>query len=370
MKRLQGFRRGPPGADKLPFHARPIVDRTIEEWFDIFVISGMEMPARLAAAQPPKLSLVRHLTFPHHRSGWAYALDALKPLLKPDGVALDPFIEATFCWDLQKNEQSGELPYRSDWIAIIHNPPGIPTWHEFESAPQSVFTLRAWRESLPYCRGIYVFSETMCSWLKQRTDVPVAAVIHPTELPDRCFSVEDFLENPVRRIVQVGSWLRRLHSISLLKVTKMRKTLLSPRPMPDPHLESLLRREARNEPSARNADWSSVEFLSYQSPGDYDRLLANNVVFLDLYDTVVNNTILECIVRRTPVVCNRLPSLVELLGPEYPLFFSDLEEAAAKAEDMALIEKAHQHLSGIPNDLFSPGSFRDSVTRADIYRNL
>jgi hypothetical protein len=328
------------------------------------------MPARPAAAQEPKLSLVRHLTFPHHRGGWAYALDALKPLLKPDGVALDPFIEATFCWDLQKNEQAGLLPYRSDWIAIIHNPPGIPTWHEFESAPQSVFNLPAWRASQPHCRGIYVFSETMCSWLKQRTDVPVAAAMHPAEPPDLCFSIEAFLANPLPRIVQVGSWLRRLHSISLLQVTKMRKTLLAPRPMPDPHLESLLRREAKNDPLARNADWSSVEFLTYRAPGDYDRLLANNLVFLDLYDTVVNNTILECIVRRTPVICNRLPSLEELLGPEYPLFFSDLEEAAAKAQDMGLIEKAHQHLSRIPIDLFSQSSFRDSMTRANIYRNL
>jgi hypothetical protein len=153
-------------------------------------------------------------------------------------------------------------------------------------------------------------------------------------------------------------------------VNTLRKTLLSPRPTPDPHLESLLRREAENEPAARSADWSSVEFLAYQAPGDYDRLLASNVVFLDLYDTVVNNTIIECVVRRTPVLCNRLPSLVELLGPDYPLFFSNLEEAAAKAEDLALIEQAHHHLSKVPDHTFSQRSFRDSVARADIYRGL
>jgi hypothetical protein len=318
----------------------------------------------------PKLSLARWLTFPHHRSGWAYALDALKPLLKPGGVELDPFIEATFCWDLEENERSGALPYRSDWIAIIHNPPGIPEWHEYDSAPQSVFKLPAWRESLPYCRGIYVFSETMCSWVRQETTVPVAAAVHPTEPPERLFSMEAFLANPLRRIVQVGSWLRRLHSISLLKVTSLRKTLLAPRTTPDPHLETLLRREAAHDLAARNADWSSVEFLAYQSHADYDRLLASNIVFLDLYDTVVNNTILECVVRRTPVLCNRLPSLVELLGPDYPLFFSDLAEATAKAEDLALLEKAHQYLARIPEDAFSPDRFRESIVRAGFYRGL
>jgi hypothetical protein len=318
----------------------------------------------------PKLTLVRQLTFPYHRSGWAYVLEALRPLLRPGGVALDAFVEATFCWDLEKNLESGELPYRRDWVAFLHNPPGIPAWHDFDSAPQSIFTLPAWRASLPCCRGIYVFSETMRSWMKERMDVPVDALVHPTEPGDREFTMENFLANPVPRIVQVGSWLRRLHSISLLKVETLKKTLLAPRPVPDPRLELLLQREAAHEPSARNADWSSVEFLSFRSADGYDRLLSENVVFLDLYDTVVNNTVIECIVRRTPVVCNRLPALVEVLGTDYPLFFSDLEEAAAKADDRTTIVKAHEHLLKIPKRIFSQSHFRDSISRSRIYSGL
>ncbi len=318
----------------------------------------------------PKLSLSRHLTFPHHRSGWAYVLEALTPLLKPGGVILDPFIEASFCWDLAENVKSGELPYRKDWICFIHNPPGIPEWHEYDSAPQSIFNLSAWQDSMPACRGIYVFSETMAQWVREKLEVPVAAVMHPSEPAEQIFSYEKFLANPVRRIVQIGSWLRRLHSIALLDVKSLRKALLSPRPAPDPHLESLLKREAEHEPAARNADWRAVEFLTYQAPGDYDRLLSNNIVFLDLYDTVVNNTVLECIVRRTPVLCNRLPALEELLGVDYPLFFSSLAEAAVKAEDLPLLEKAHRHLARMPLDLFSQSRFRQAIVQSEIYRNL
>lgn len=328
-----------------------------------------EAPVTERVCPEPKLSLAQHLTFSYHRSGWAYALDALKPLLKPDGVILDSFIEATFCWDLEKNEQSGRLPYRKDWVAFVHNPPGIPTWHEFESAPQSIFKLPAWQESQPRCRGLYAFSEVMCSWLRERINVPVAFAMHPTEPPSVCFSMQAFLANPARRIVQIGSWLRRLHSIALLKA-RGRKALLSPRPVPDPRLEFLLTREAEHEGSARNADWSSVEILAYQSAAGYDQLLSNNIVFLDLYDTVVNNTIIECVVRRTPVLCNRLPSLEELLGAGYPLFFSNLEEAAAKADDLALIEQAHRYLAAIPQDKFSQDNFRDSVANSDIYQGL
>lgn len=334
-------------------------------------LHGQEREGSLAdiAPVPPKLFLAQNLSFSYHRSGWAYALDALKPLMTPDGVTLDSFIEATFCWDLKKNEESGRLPYLRDWVAFIHNPPGIPLWHEFESAPQTIFKLPAWRDSQPYCRGIYAFSETMCSWLRQHLDLPVARAIHPTEPPTRTFRMEDYLANQDRRIIQVGSWLRRLHSISRLKV-RMRKGLLSPRPFSDAHLQFLLRREAEHDSAARNADWTTVEFLEYQSANDYDRLLANNIVFLDLYDTVVNNTIVECIVRKTPVICNRLPSLEELLGADYPLFFSNLEEAAAKAQDLNMIERAHQYLLTFSYDTFSQRAFRHSVAESDIYRGL
>lgn len=329
----------------------------------------MEIPAAGTVSPPAKLTLARHLTFAYHRSGWAYALDALTPLMKPNGVLLDSFIEATFCWDLQKNQELGALPYRRDWIAFIHNPPGIPVWHDFDSAPQTIFKLPAWQASQPYCRGIYAFSETMCAWLKQQTEIPVAFAVHPAEPTDLCFSMESFLANPSRRIIQIGSWLRRLHSIALLKAP-LRKTLLSPRPVSDPRLQFLIKREAEHDSAARNADWSSVEFLVHQSAREYDLLLTNNIVFLDLYDTVVNNTILECIVRRTPVVCNRLAALEELLGSGYPLFFSNLEEAADKAQDLSLIEKAYRWFLAIPQDRFSQRAFRDSVAGSAIYRNL
>jgi len=323
-----------------------------------------------AAPPRPKLSIPRPLTFAYHRGGWAYALDALQPLLKPGGVILDPFFEATFCWDLEANQQSGELPYRREWIGIIHNPPGIPEWHDFTSAPQVIFNLPAWRDSLPWCRGLYVFSQTMRVWTQPRVNVPVEALLHPTQPTSELFTMGKFLSNPTRRVIQVGSWLRRLHSIAMLSVTALRKTLLSPRPASDPRLQFLLKREATHDPAAKSADWSSVEFLAYQAPEEFDKLLSANLVFLDLYDTVVNNTVLECIVRQTPVICNRLPALVELLGDNYPLFFSDLREAASKAEDMALIEQGYRHLSKIPASRFSQSAFRDSVARGAIYQGL
>jgi hypothetical protein len=318
----------------------------------------------------PRFRLAGPTDFPHHRSGWRYAMDALEPLLGEDGVLLDTFIESSFCWKLEDYQASGVLPYRRDWVGFVHNPPGIPAWHEYESAPQSIFALPAWRESLTACRGLFTFSRTMAEWLADRVPVPAEALIHPTESPERLFDMQQFLSVDRPRIVQVGSWLRRLHSIALLPVTRLRKLCLIAHPDGRSYLENLLAREKANSPAAAKADWSSVDVVDRLNPAGYDELLGSSVVFLDLFDAVTNNTVIECIVRGAPVLCNRLPSLVELLGHDYPLFFSTLEEAAAKVENMTVVSQAAAHLRALPKTVFTGAHFRESVARSGIYGSL
>ncbi|WP_321476151.1 hypothetical protein [uncultured Paludibaculum sp.] len=318
----------------------------------------------------PKFALTGPIDFPHHRSGWGYAMKALEPLLTTDGVLLDSFVEDTFCWNLARGEHSGILPYRRPWTGFVHNPPGIPEWHETSSAPQHILSLPAWRASLPHCRGLFTFSAAMRDWLMERLTVPVAALIHPTECPARVFDLERFLSLDRPRIVQVGAWLRRIHSIALLNATRLRKSCLIPRREGAAHLESLVRKEQAHEPSVGRADWASVDVLPYLDAEAFDDLLSHSVVFLDLYDTVVNNTVVECIVRGTPLLCNRLPALIELLGEEYPLFFSTLEEASSKADDFNLIRAAAEHLRAIPKAPFTGEYFARSLADSAIYRGL
>ena len=60
---------------------------------------------------------------------------------------------------------------------------------------------------------------------------------------------------------------------------------------------------------------------------EYDDLLTNNIVFVDLFDASANNTVLECIVRRTPIIINNIGAVSEYLGKDYPLYFENLEES-------------------------------------------
>ena len=63
----------------------------------------------------------------------------------------------------------------------------------------------------------------------------------------------------------------------------------------------------------------SVEVMEHLSDSAYDELLSDIVVFLNLIDASAVNTVIECIVRNTPLIINRLPAIVEILGEDYPL---------------------------------------------------
>ncbi len=71
---------------------------------------------------------------------------------------------------------------------------------------------------------------------------------------------------------------------------------------------------------------ASVEVVERLDDAAYDTLFTSNVVFLDLVDCSAANTIIEAIVRHTPVLVNRLPAVVEYLGAGYPLYYSHLDE--------------------------------------------
>jgi hypothetical protein len=66
---------------------------------------------------------------------------------------------------------------------------------------------------------------------------------------------------------------------------------------------------------------NEVEIIEKVSNEEYDNILSKNIVFLNLIEPSAVNTIIECIIRNTPVIVNKHPAVVELLGEEYPLYY-------------------------------------------------
>ena len=66
-------------------------------------------------------------------------------------------------------------------------------------------------------------------------------------------------------------------------------------------------------------------------------------------DASAVNTIIECKVRNTPVIVNRLPAVVEILGENYPFYYNDASyyEINKQIENLLTIEnvnKAYNYL--------------------------
>ena len=102
---------------------------------------------------------------------------------------------------------------------------------------------------------------------------------------------------------------------------------------------------------------AEVEVIERLSNDEYDALLSQNVVFLNLVDCSAVNTVLECLVRATPLVVNRHPALEEVLGASYPGFYGDLHEAARMLESPERVSAMHTHLARADKSRFSLDAF-------------
>lgn len=347
-----------------------------------------------------RLNLVETVVITSHRGGWAYAMEALRPLHNRGGVLFDGFIENNFAWrqrvetprpahvlermrlegmfeGLATAEEQGIIPYRRPWVGVVHNPPGMPAWFHPREAPQAIFARPVWQASLPHCVGLFSLSEHHARWLREQTGKPVSALIHPTEIPTVRFDMRRFRDNPHKRIVQIGWWLRRLNAIYALPIAHdnplgYEKVRLVPRffANADDYLQGLLRRERAAEGLALDPHYAeNTRDVQHLPNADYDQLLAENIAFVELYDANANNAVIECIARGTPLLVNPLPAVVEYLGENYPLYFTTLDEAAAKAQDVALLDAAHRYLLTCETrGKLSGEYFRASVESSEIYK--
>ena len=315
------------------------------------------------------------MTFKCHRSGWNFALNALRPLHNSRGILFDGFIESNFAWRhrqegvrspevlekmkrentfdrLATSEEKGITPYTTPWVGFVHNPQDMPAWLHYQESPQSIFAKDIWKRSLPYCIGLFALSEHTAKWLREQTGKTVSSLIHPTEIPELQFDFKRFRSNPRKKIVQIGWWLRRLNAIYELPIArgnplKYEKIRLVPIFVAhaNEYLRGLMKKEI--ELYALNMDpiFSSNTREVQHLPDDrYDELLSENMAFVELYDMGASNTIVECIARATPLLINPLPAVVEYLGEDYPMYFRSLREAAGKALDLDLINDTHIYL--------------------------
>lgn len=303
----------------------------------------------------------------YHRSGWPYAVSGLMPLhhevhrRRGPSVYVDLYVDRTFHWGLSAYSDLKMVPYRRPWIGVVHH-----TFNEDVSRHNSaeLFRKKAFQDSLASCVCIVSLTKYMGVQLRQALDrighrsVPVHVVYHPTETPTSLFRMSAFMSNPARKAVQIGDWLRNKTSIGLLDLGENKLALtpvvLDPKRSAEDRNHGICGIHHHHTHALQSKKVLTMNRLVNDA---YDALLTANVVFLNLIDCSAVNTVIECIVRNTPIVVNRHPALEEVLLPSYPGFYESLEHASAILNSVSIVDKCHVHLAKLDKTRFKLSTF-------------
>jgi hypothetical protein len=337
-----------------------------------------------------------------HRAGWQYVLTYLRILNNPHGVLCDTFADRSFLWGRWSLTEAGILPYTSMWIGFVHH---TPNQEYTDNNCWEMIKSNEFVQSLPTCRGIVCLSEYLSNWFRTRfqemcVNVPVVTLKHPTLFVDKKWDPTILQSDPVR-LVNVGAWYRNPYTIykittppyiqkMSLKGPKMEdyfppdKLELTPSQIQtlNPYGNKWLyyffldQREALAKNSSLEFNSAvyqqqieSVKIVEQLGNNEYDQLLSSCVVFLHLIDVSAANTVIECIVRETPILVNRHPALEEYLGREYPLFYENLSEIPTLLEKTRILQ-AHQYLKKYDKQTLKIEHFLSELINTDIYQKL
>jgi hypothetical protein len=230
--------------------------------------------------------------------------------------------------------------------------------------------------------------------------VPIKVIYHPTEETGTMFTWERFMASECKQIVQVGNWLRNVFAIYSLELPKTSiikvKSVLKNKNtdnyfLPENSLDEMISNLSciKNNNLGGTFDMCKITFnnmhvkgllehihnledsvneLSYLGNNDYDILLSQNVVFINLVDASAVNTIIECIMRNTPILVNPIDAAIEFLGEDYPLYYTSLYEASKILENTQLLYDGYIYLKQMDKSPFLISTFISHMK--DVFKNI
>ena len=192
-----------------------------------------------------------------------------------------------------------------------------------------MFTKKSFIKSLDNCYCLFTLSTYVTNYLnneikKINKNIKIFTLKHPTDLNNILyFDIDNYSRNTNKKLIQVGQQMRKVTSIFMLEIVSHEKIWLTGTRDIDKCMY-LFNKEC--EYLNIKIENKNVKMYYTDTPQEYDELLSKNIVFVDFFDAAANNTIIECIARNTPIICKKIEGVVEYLGPNYPLYFDDLDE--------------------------------------------
>ncbi len=282
-------------------------------------------------------------------------------------MLVDDFVEQTFGFS------PAGISIAEPWVGIFHHPHNMPSFLRAINTPvEQVLESAHFQQSLPNMKLGIALSSPLANWLQDRLEIPFAVLSLPAPEPDLVFDPDAFLSNPNKRIIQIGCSFRNTSAVfQLPPVEGYTKTFLTAEvPWVVKHIEQVHKLwmhlgeiEVWSNKEISREEKGRVQTIYRVVDQDFDTLLSNNVVFVEYFAAAASTTIVECAIRNTPIVVNRLPALEEYLGEAYPLFFDSFDEAPRLFSTDKIIE-GHLYLKQLDKNRFTVERFREDLLKA------
>ena len=353
-----------------------------------------------------------------HRSGWQYVYRNLTYLHNDKSdVLLDLYLDRTFHWNANINEILGIIPYKQNWMGFVHHTFDV-TFSDYNC--YNLIASDLFIQSLKYCKALFVLSDDLKTKFETHFKsigiyVPVFSFIHPTETNVPQFTLEKFKENTDKKIIHVGGWLRNVYAFYNLNIPKtvsfsygfwrfrkykqetIRKVALKGKsnnnyfPLDDFYdkLHYALSTKVvnySNKNVSQNVsqningttiknNWykhfyqdvinktKGIDCIYHLENEEYDDLLTKNIVCIILVDASAINTLVECIVRNTPIIINKIAPVVELLGEKYPLYLN------SDATDYPGLNEEFQNMMRNPNKIKNAYKYLKKMDKTKFHIN-
>ena len=248
------------------------------------------------------------------------------------------------------------------WIGIIHWTPNLPNYLSNYDI-EIMFNNKNFIESLKYCKGLITLSDNLMKYVKNKIqflnlNIKLLSIKHPIDNNVINFNLHKFYTNPDKKLIQIGQQLRKLTSIYVIKNISYKKIWFTGNKS---MIEStnMLKKYIDNN-NIKNINYDDVLMYYTKTIEEYDEFLEKNIVFIDLIDAAANNVVIECIIRNTPIIVNKIPGVVDYLGENYPLYFNNLDDIPELLNYENIIN-AYIYLNKIDKNEFNKKLFMNKI---------
>lgn len=317
----------------------------------------------------------------HHLAGWKTVREQLQELNSKltytsnastnDQIPFVSFMsEFVINPKINENGSKFEILKSNPWIGIDHlvNTPGPYYQDMWKGQPHSSLDLiNKYKELglLDNCKALIFMSQNQqlyTSKFEALNNIPTFGLLHPivnNNLPPT-FDFEMY-KTKKREVVQLG-WSQRNHSF------------FNNLPLDPSVFNKYFMFGSRNcyktQSLMKDLEYHnstlSCKVLPMLPDDTCNQILSQSIVFLNLYDAIANNGILDCIERNTPVIVNRSPSSEEYLGKEYPLFYENSDHHTEEIMNLFSDEKileGHNYLRNLDKSKFDINIFMRSIEK-------